>query len=604
MNHMIPPFRRFVIENFPFIEKDFDALTNYQLFCKVVEYLNKVIGSQNEVTQQMQYVLDYFNNLDVQEEIDKKLDEMAESGELADIIAGYIELRGILAYDTVASMKTADNLVDGSFAETYGYHAKGDGGSAKYKIREITNADTVDEASIIALADDQLVAELIIGDEVNTKQFGAYGDKTHDDTASLQKAINYACNHNGIVHFDNGLYKITDTLTIPSMKTIKLYGDFDMGKTNDNLVYGAEIFQATNNKIIFNFLGSNYRSRVSGLRFNTELTSTGVIGIKSNTLLGEFTLEKLSFEHGFAKCIEFERAGIGTISNCIFSHSDMGIDCQYCSSIQFLYNNFANNTVSVKVGIIDGCKFDANWFEAAGDGNANDIAILFQAPSVVHWCDFIDNNFNMLNSAILFDGITNITEYMSFNMLQFINDRITAATPVKIDMKNAGGTTNQNASNMYRLIWKDCVFNNVTSGQVFDIDYDALGLNDGMRVIDCFGYTTYTGGSANMFTSDQNNTAVVNTTNNGLSTNGCITLDSITSTSKIKKNSFWSDSNHIIYVRNNDNADKKLMVLDRGASTARPTTNRLTGDMFYDQTLGKPIWWNGSVWIDAAGNAV
>ena len=43
----IPFFKRFVIQNFPFIEEDFDALTNYQLFCKVVEYLNKVYLNRN-----------------------------------------------------------------------------------------------------------------------------------------------------------------------------------------------------------------------------------------------------------------------------------------------------------------------------------------------------------------------------------------------------------------------------------------------------------------------------------------------------------------------------------------------------------------------------
>ena len=28
------PFKWFVLENFPFIEEDFDAITNWQLFCK------------------------------------------------------------------------------------------------------------------------------------------------------------------------------------------------------------------------------------------------------------------------------------------------------------------------------------------------------------------------------------------------------------------------------------------------------------------------------------------------------------------------------------------------------------------------------------------
>lgn len=93
----IPKFRRCVLQNFPFIEQDFDALTDYQLLCKVVEYLNKVITSQNEVTDITEslaiafndlhsFVDNYFDNLDVQEEINNKLDQMAEDGTLAPLL--------------------------------------------------------------------------------------------------------------------------------------------------------------------------------------------------------------------------------------------------------------------------------------------------------------------------------------------------------------------------------------------------------------------------------------------------------------------------------------------------------------------------------------
>ena len=32
-----------VLQSFPFIDEDFDAITNYELLCKVVEYLNKTV---------------------------------------------------------------------------------------------------------------------------------------------------------------------------------------------------------------------------------------------------------------------------------------------------------------------------------------------------------------------------------------------------------------------------------------------------------------------------------------------------------------------------------------------------------------------------------
>lgn len=164
----IPKFRRFVIQNFPFIEQDFDALTDYGLISKIEEYLNKVIEQTNinsEAVQQLQqYVEHYFDNLDVQEEINNKLDDMAESGELADIIAQYLQLAGVLAFNTVADMQAGTNLVNGSTAKTLGQTNYLDGKGRFYKIRNITNDDVVDGVNIISITADSsntLIAELI-----------------------------------------------------------------------------------------------------------------------------------------------------------------------------------------------------------------------------------------------------------------------------------------------------------------------------------------------------------------------------------------------------------------------------------------------------------
>lgn len=93
----LTPFKWFVLENFPFIEADFDALTEWQLFCKLGKEINKIITSENTLGTQVEsvtnafielqnYVNNYFNNLDVQEEINTKLNEMAQDGTLAQII--------------------------------------------------------------------------------------------------------------------------------------------------------------------------------------------------------------------------------------------------------------------------------------------------------------------------------------------------------------------------------------------------------------------------------------------------------------------------------------------------------------------------------------
>ncbi len=168
----LPPFKWFILENFPYIEEDFDALTNWQLFCKLGKEMNKIIQKCNLTGEQVEnltnafnelkaYVDNYFENLDVQEEINDKLDEMAESGQLTDIIAQYLQLAGVLAYDTKTAMKSATNLVEGSIAKTLGNSVYSDGKGAFYRVRQVQNTDVIDDNTIIALNDPDLVAEKI-----------------------------------------------------------------------------------------------------------------------------------------------------------------------------------------------------------------------------------------------------------------------------------------------------------------------------------------------------------------------------------------------------------------------------------------------------------
>lgn len=91
------PFRWFILENFPFIENDFEAINDYRLFSRVVDKLNEVIKSlnlsneqvenlTNKVNELEEYINNYFENLDVQDEINNKLDELVEDGTLQNLI--------------------------------------------------------------------------------------------------------------------------------------------------------------------------------------------------------------------------------------------------------------------------------------------------------------------------------------------------------------------------------------------------------------------------------------------------------------------------------------------------------------------------------------
>lgn len=127
-------------------------------FCNFLE--NEVIPVVNNNSTVVQELLNWFDNLDVQDEVDNKLEEMAESGELAEIIAQYLDLQGILAYNTASALEAAQNLAEGSFARIYGKLTYNDGLGAFYKIRQLLNTDVIDGDNLIALTNyPTLVAE-------------------------------------------------------------------------------------------------------------------------------------------------------------------------------------------------------------------------------------------------------------------------------------------------------------------------------------------------------------------------------------------------------------------------------------------------------------
>lgn len=95
----LSPFRFWCQKVLPLVYDD--SLSYYELLNKVVQYLNMTMEDvttlEGDVTnlhtayvQLQTYVNDYFVSLDVQQEIDNKLDEMASSGELTNIISPFI----------------------------------------------------------------------------------------------------------------------------------------------------------------------------------------------------------------------------------------------------------------------------------------------------------------------------------------------------------------------------------------------------------------------------------------------------------------------------------------------------------------------------------
>lgn len=139
----VPPFVRFVASAVPMV---FDnSLSYYECLCALWKWMQDnlvdVINNNASVTEQYitltnelkEFVENYFDNLDVQEEINNKLDEMAEDGTLEEMIASVLHLSH--TYDTFDQFYAdTENHQAGAIIRTLGHSTINDKRGATYKI--------------------------------------------------------------------------------------------------------------------------------------------------------------------------------------------------------------------------------------------------------------------------------------------------------------------------------------------------------------------------------------------------------------------------------------------------------------------------------------
>lgn len=202
-----------------------DSLSYYEALCHLV----KLVQDNSEITNKYidelkvleEYVKTYFDNLDIQSEVNNKLDEMAESGQLAELVASYLDANVAWTFNNIAEMKLASNLTENSFAQTLGYASVNDGGKALYKIRPVTTDDEIDDMFIISLEDNRLIAELVYGQRLIPETIGIAGDGSVDCTTKMQTLVDFVSDK-GLGIRGDGIYKISDSITIPNVENIDI----------------------------------------------------------------------------------------------------------------------------------------------------------------------------------------------------------------------------------------------------------------------------------------------------------------------------------------------------------------------------------------------
>ncbi len=418
----------------------------------------------------------------------------------------------------------------------------------------------------------------------NVKTFGAKGNGTSDDWASIQAALD-SLKDGGTLYFPKGQYAFTRTLTIPS--NVRLCGD---SKRSAVLLY----------------LGID-SAIVSGAR-------TGKYGVGSYYL----TIENITLRgvHDVGTGLHITSRYL-SINNAEISHFNTGIDAQFCWTNKF-YNVsfFYNSDVAFKGGSFLNANSFINCIFSTGR-----VAVSFTQGSNISFvgCQFegyTDSCFsfneaaknaiwNLNISGCYFENSGKVLDAgsnCSLAGLTLSDNLITihgSGLAIRINNgngygKNSGIVENNsflrdNAGSMEPFVHLEgpvlIMFRN---NQSFAApDYTAVSLLD---------EATRKGHD----TSIEENPAAGNRLNfsgAGAFQKGVIIGDTLPS--QIVPGLIVYDNGQLKLYQDPEHS-QYLQPIQAGSSAGRPQAP-LPGMMYFDTTLNRPVWWNGSIWVDASG---
>lgn len=362
-----------------------ESMSYYECLCNFYNYLKNeimpAINNNAEATKELQdlfielkeYVDHYFDNLDITEEVNAKLDEMVEDGTMEQLIAQYLQLQTTYTFNSVAELKEATNLVNGMIVKTLGYYGYNQGGGALYKIRNLAISDTVDDMFILSLDDETLVAEYIVeNNEINILSVGAKGDLETDNTEILQAVID-KCEEEALkMIIPNGNYLVSDTLYIDSKITIEGQGDNSLWSENTiypcitGVIADKPIFHISKSATTYNWnnAGSNMvenvhfkNFRIYGINGDNE-SVRGLTGIYADCYLSSFENMVVS---GFYNDIALASCYETIIDNCQFMNAYQQIVLYYTNDTVVIRDTYCNGSYDTANSVISNATYQAKY---------------------------------------------------------------------------------------------------------------------------------------------------------------------------------------------------------------------------------------------------
>lgn len=584
---------------------------------------------QNLYIQLKQYVDDYFNT-GFPEEISNKLDEMATDGTLENLLNDPAHL--IKVYDTYTQLiADSETFTNGLRLKTMGYYSIGDGGNAEYIV---TNTQNTKKYQITL--ENSLYLELILNnDEINVKQIGAYGNGTDNDSSILNNLFDFIKDSLINVFIPDGTYLLDEPLNIyggpAGDKIVTVRGSGSFGtilKASTNLVGNVINLKSQENEQCRIILKDLY---INGN--NTAVNGLNIYNIVTNSIFKNITIRY---------CTNYGLTNEPTRANVYLTTFDK-IRVDYCATGIYIRppQNGSNTSLMIINCYVQGCTngyylngIYSNLINCCADGVTNFVY-----------------EFNYWAGAVINCG----SECQALQVYRFIHSTSTLVNPWafgnktdaeavqiacgsgshinvqggKLLVENDGISTFPGAlysvGSDCSLELNDVVINSYETAHTFNVQrpitsnnfYGNLTLRDGGRLAYIGRDTEPTSGLVN--NKDINNPVKANAIFFGLG-NSYIQREDGTNLQYARHNM----QGDILLSRNpatiggigwiqsqttdgNWSTGKylKIPVIMSGTTEERPTTNLMAGQMYFDTTLGYPIWFkSGSTWVNSSGTSV
>lgn len=302
-------------------------------FCDFLE--NKVIPTLNNngmATKELQdlfveltnYVNTYFENLDITDEINAKLDDMIP--EITELLLNYTSLEKV--FDTVADMVADTTLVDGAKCRTLGSITLNDGNGAEFII-----TDTASTTDVQIQLDNDLYATLINTNDFITLDASNFEAVLCNDTQKDFK--NY---------FIKGEINLDHAVTIKNLRWSTIRGDgFYRTKITIACESGGILFEDSTYNI---FEDITFMSNTTNTE-NNWVAGDGDYIIKLKNAR-TFTFNNCYFRYANKDAIVITHSWLTTFNKCYFNDNyRYAINIDYSDSVQpntIINNCFINNS--------------------------------------------------------------------------------------------------------------------------------------------------------------------------------------------------------------------------------------------------------------------